>query len=300
MSDSHNDTLVDPFTHTNPTRTGSPRPTLTILKGTDVGRVFLLEEGSCVVGRSPEVAIHIPHESISRQHCEVIIPPSGHTLIRDLGSTNGTRVNDVEVSSNHTVLVGGERVQLSKRVVLKFAYQDVLERSAQEDLYCNAVRDPLTGAYNKRFFMERAEHEIAYAGRHGSPLTLLIFDLDHFKQINDSYGHPAGDAVLTELAGRVDNTLRSEDVLARYGGEEFVVLMRNTPMPEAIGIAQRLRRAISDKPVAHDGQQIQVTVSIGVSDYDTSLSSTVDALIARADTNLYKAKTLGRDRVVSD
>jgi len=196
--------------------------------------------------------------------------------------------------------VGGERVQLSKRVVLKFAYQDVLERSAQEDLYCNAVRDPLTGTYNKRFFMERAEHEIAYAGRHGSPLTLLIFDLDHFKQINDSYGHPAGDAVLTELAGRVDNTLRSEDVFARYGGEEFVVLMRNTPMPEAIGIAQRLRRAISDKPVSHDGQQIQVTVSIGVSDYDTSLSSTVDALIARADTNLYKAKTLGRDRVVSD
>ena len=198
------------------------------------------------------------------------------------------------------MLTGGERLRLSKKVVLKFAYQDQLERNAQEDLYSNAVRDPLTGTYNKRFFMERTEHETTYASRHGSPLSLIIFDLDHFKRVNDTYGHPAGDAVLVETATRVHNSLRSEDILARYGGEEFVVLMRNTPLQEALRVAMRIREAIANAPISTPSAPIEITASFGIAEFDSNLSPNADALIAQADARLYKAKTLGRDRIVSD
>jgi len=301
MTDPKNDTLIDhPFARSQRTQAGRPRPTLTVLSGTEIGRVFLLEPGSSVVGRSAEVAVHIAHESISRRHCELIVQTSGHVLIRDLDSTNGTRINGADASTNHTVLTGGERLRLSKKVVLKFAYQDQLERNAQEDLYSNAVRDPLTGTYNKRFFMERTEHETTYASRHGSPLSLIIFDLDHFKRVNDTYGHPAGDAVLVETATRVHNSLRSEDILARYGGEEFVVLMRNTPLQEALRVAMRIREAIANAPISTPSAPIEITASFGIAEFDSNLSPNADALIAQADARLYKAKTLGRDRIVSD
>ncbi len=301
MPDFKNDTLIDhPFTGTRRTSMGKPRPTLTVLSGTDIGKVFLLNAGPSIIGRSPDVSVHIPHESISRRHCELVVKPSGHTFIRDLGSTNGTRVDDVEMSSNHTVLAGGERLRLSKKVVLKFAYQDKLERTAQEDLYSNAVRDALTGTYNKRFFMERAEHEVTYAARHNSPLSLIIFDLDHFKQVNDTHGHTAGDAALIETAARVHNILRSEDVLARYGGEEFVVLMRNTPIEEATHVAERIRQAVSADPIVNNGTPIAISVSVGIATHNPKECPNTEALITLADSRLYKAKAMGRDRVVSN
>ena len=283
-----------------PTVVDPKGPTLTILAGTDVGRVFALDLGASIVGRSPSAEVHIAHESMSRRHCEVTVRGQGRVLIRDLGSTNGTRVNDVEVSAAPLELTGGEHIRLSKNILLKFAFQDTLERAVHEDLYSSAVRDPLTGVHNKRFLMERIEHEVAYAARHGSELSVMMFDLDHFKKVNDTHGHPAGDAVLVETARRVHNTLRSEDVFARYGGEEFVVLMRGTPLIEAERAARRVLQAIRERPVEIDDLEIPVTVSIGVASFCSSQSLTVASFLSKVDLLLYQAKEQGRDQVACE
>jgi diguanylate cyclase (GGDEF)-like protein len=218
-------------------------------------------------------------------------------LVRDLDSTNGTRVDDAEISTAPLELTGGERIRLSKNVVLKFAFQDNLEREVQEDLYSSAVRDPLTGIHNKRFLQERLEHEVAFAARHGSELSLMIFDLDHFKQVNDTYGHQAGDVVLKEVARRVHNTLRSEDVFARFGGEEFVVLMRGTPITEAKRAAERILQAVRTQPIETEQHQVQITVSIGVTSYNPNQAMSASAFISSADLLLYEAKAQGRNRI---
>jgi diguanylate cyclase (GGDEF)-like protein len=299
MPNSPHDTLVDPYTKSIFSTSDSTKPTLTVLSGSEVGRVFALDEGPSIIGRSASVAVHIPHESISRQHCEVLVSTDGSATLRDLGSTNGTRIDASNIADRHVPLTGGERIRLSKAVTLKFAYQDGLERAAQQDLYHSAVRDPLTGVHNKRFFLERLTHEVAFANRHSSPLALLIFDLDHFKRVNDTHGHPTGDAVLIDVAKRVHNSLRAEDIFARYGGEEFVVLMRGTPEEEAINVAERIRAAVSFQPFRYESISLKTSVSIGLAMYDAELSPSASALIALADARLYTAKSLGRDRVVS-
>jgi two-component system cell cycle response regulator len=294
----NHDTLIDPLTTGQLTVLDTRVPTLTVLAGSDVGRIFALELGASILGRSPQSEVHIAHESISRRHCEVTVRPQGRVFVRDLGSTNGTRVDEAEISAAPLELTGDERIRLSKKVVLKFAFQDHLEREVQEDLYSSAVRDPLTGIHNKRFLQERLEHEVAFAARHDVELSLMMFDLDHFKQVNDTYGHPVGDTVLVEIARRVHNTLRSEDVFARFGGEEFVVLMRGTPIKEAKRAAERILQAIREKPIQAEQHNIQVTVSIGVASYNPDQNMSASSLLASADLLLYEAKGQGRDRLV--
>lgn len=293
----NHDTLIDPLTTGQLTIVDSQGPTLTVLAGTDVGRIFALDLGASILGRSPQSEVHIAHESISRRHCEVTVRTQGRVFVRDLGSTNGTRVDDAEISAAPLELTGGERIRLSKKVVLKFAFQDNLEREVQEDLYSSAVRDPLTGIHNKRFLQERLEHEVAFAARHDSELSLMMFDLDHFKRVNDTYGHQAGDTVLVEIAQRVHNTLRSEDVFARFGGEEFVVLMRGTPIAEAKRAAERILHAIRERPITAEQHTIDMTVSIGVVSYSTNQRTSASAFLASADLLLYEAKGQGRDRL---
>ena len=293
------DTIIDPTTSSHLTVTDSASPTLTILAGTDVGRVFTLKVGTAVVGRTPEADIHIAHESISRTHCEITVRDRNQVLVRDVGSTNGTRVNDTDLVGTTRELHGGERIRLSTKVVLKFAFQDGLERGVQEDLYSSAVRDPLTGIHNKRFMQERLAHEVTYATRHDSALCVLMFDLDHFKHINDTYGHPAGDQVLMEVARRVHNTLRSEDVFARFGGEEFIVVMRGISLAEAEQAANRILTAVGDRPIEVDKAKIPVTVSIGVASFHPSSTPSTSTFLAKADLLLYQAKEQGRNRVVS-
>ena len=292
------DTVLDPTTtgHTSPLDRVSP--TLTILAGTDVGRTFTLDAETITIGRSPESDIHIAHESISRKHCQLIVRAPSQVHVRDLGSTNGTYVNDTDLADATRELLGGERIRLSKKVILKFAFQDRLERGVQEDLYSSAVRDSLTGIYNKRFLQERLTHEVTYATRHGSNLCLLMFDLDHFKQINDAYGHTVGDQVLVEVVRRVHNTLRSEDVFARYGGEEFVVIMRGITLKEAEKASKRILSAVGSRPIGTDKEDVHVGVSIGVANFSSANEPTATELLTQADALLYQAKEQGRNCVV--
>lgn len=298
MSDG-NDTLIDPLQSGPYTLDDSSQPTLTLMSGTEVGRVFTLNIGTHVIGRQAQASIQIAHESISRRHTEVLVRPGGRTFVRDLRSTNGTKINETPIQNTSIEVMPGDRIRLSKTVVVQFEMKDALEREVQEDLYSSAIRDGLTGVYNKRFLQDRAEQEVAYAGRHNTLLSVVIFDLDHFKQVNDTYGHPAGDQVLVEVAQRVHNALRAEDILARIGGEEFAILMRGTSRREAMLAAERIRESVAAAPVVHDGHPIKVTLSLGVATLSKGASTpSASSFLAQADALLYQAKEQGRNRTV--
>ena len=274
----------------------TPRPSLVVLTGIDAGRIHCLDNGRNVIGRTVECSLFLGDESVSRRHAEVDIR-DGMALVRDMGSTNGTRINGVEIGKIAQRLQDGDQIQLSSSVVLKFTWQHPLEEALQRSLYHSAVRDGLTGLYNKRFLIERFEQEFAYATRHDRPLSVLVFDLDHFKAVNDNFGHAAGDAMLQAVANLVRESIRHEDVFGRFGGEEFVLLMRETVLSTAIAVAERVRSDIARQVVQHENHEVQVTTSIGISSStEPGVESAMDLFI-RADRRLYEAKEAGRNRI---
>ena len=160
-----------------------------------------------------------------------------------------------------------------------------------------SITDGLTGLYLLRYFRQRLKEEFYRAERTHGQLSLMILDIDHFKRINDSYGHPAGDTILTTVAERVLANARKVDLTARYGGDEFVILLPDTAAEEALLLAERLHQAVSNEPVIlTDKSSIHLTVSIGVATYPTH-AATIDELIKRADEALYWIKSHGRNRI---
>ncbi len=185
-------------------------------------------------------------------------------------------------------------------VIASFSIENSINRAR---LLRSGFTDVLTGWHNRRYLMVRLREELARARRDRSRLVCLMLDIDHFKRINDTWGHAAGDAVLTELAQRIESQVRKSDVAARYGGEEFVVLLPNTGTASAELLANRIRTAISASPIElPDGTNVLITGSIGIASLqpgaaDAELKTAGDALLARADVALYRAKSKGRDRI---
>ena len=186
--------------------------------------------------------------------------------------------------------LGRELENLAKHVAL------VLRKPT---LYDRAVLDGLTGLYTKRHFQEQARHLMAQRCRLGTPLSLVILDVDHFKQVNDVHGHVAGDAVLAEVARRVKGEVRAYDQAFRYGGEEVVVLLPNASLEAAVALAERLRQKLRRTPVAAGETAIPITASFGVAEYDPRSMPDVEAFLGDADAHLYRAKRGGRDQVQS-
>ena len=185
-------------------------------------------------------------------------------------------------------------------VIASFAIENAVNRAR---LRRSGFTDVLTGWHNRRYLQARLKEELARARRDRNNLLCLMLDIDHFKRINDTWGHAAGDRVLFELAQRIESEVRASDVAARYGGEEFVILLPDTDAESGRSLAERIRRAIASKPFQlPDGQMESVTVSIGIAgvlpaENDSDFKTMGDALIARADVALYGAKAAGRDRV---
>ncbi len=269
------------------------RAFLVVLTGPDTGATHELEDLT-VIGRSQDATMTVDEEGISRLHCK-LLKLNGGVELRDVGSTNGTFVNGERVEKCR--LKDGDKIQLAPQVFFKFTLHDELEHSFREQMYDAALRDPLTRVYNKRYFGERLETEWAYSDRHRMPLSLVMMDLDHFKLVNDQFGHPAGDFVLRGFADLVTETIRTEDVLCRYGGEEFSVICREFPVPAAQIMAERIRRSVAQHEFLWNSKRIPVKVSAGVA--GVSHASIVDreALVAAADEALYAAKHGGRNRV---
>ncbi len=271
------------------------RACLVVLAGTNVGEMYRIEGIETVVGRASNATVRLNDDGISRRHAR-IVNEGGTLFIEDLNSANGTVVNGSPVAKQR--LEDGDKIRLGPTTILKFGYQDEIEENFQQKMYDAALRDGLTRAYNKKFFLDRLDTELAYARRHQADLSLLLFDVDHFKRINDTYGHLAGDAVLMKLAKVTQGALRQEDFFARYGGEEFAVLCRAVKLQQAGILGERLRGGVESALFEHEGRRLPITISVGVASFPVSPVETPSQLIAAADEALYEAKRCGRNRVL--
>ena len=267
---------------------------LIVIKGTNVGRKFDLEN-ELSVGRDANSGICLDDTLVSRNHAKFTAEGPGVRLF-DLCSTNGTLVNDKPVTS--TFLDDGDQVAIGQ-TVFKFISSNNIEAAYHEHIYSLTRFDGLTGLHNRPTFDTTIATVIDKSTRSGVPLALMLFDIDHFKRCNDTFGHRAGDHVLKQVAALVADSAREGDFVARYGGEEFVFILHDLPWPGPPRFADHVRGLIETTAFVFEGQTIPVTISIGVAQWHPSMQSEA-RLIELADQRLYRAKESGRNRVVAD
>jgi diguanylate cyclase (GGDEF)-like protein len=267
---------------------------LIILSGGQMGQLFPVREGTLVIGRGDGCDVRIDDDGVSRRQAQVH-RGDGAIAIRDLDSRNGTFVNGQRIAGD-APLCDGDRIQFGNGTVIKLARLDKFEADYQRRMFEAAVKDALTGIYNRRHFQERLEVEVAFARRHSTPLSLILLDLDHFKQVNDSRGHVVADKLLQALARRLRQCMRTEDLLARFGGDEFVVLSR-IDTAGASTLAERIRGAIAGQDYAISGGELRVSASLGVASLSDAATPSGEGLIECADRALHVAKRAGRNCV---
>jgi diguanylate cyclase (GGDEF)-like protein len=264
--------------------------------GPNLGRRVAVEHDELVIGREDGCEIAVPLETISRRHARVSTRGAS-TFLRDLGSTNGTFLNDEPLAPNEDrALRSGDLIRVGS-AIFKFLYSGNVEALYHEEIYRTMIVDGLTKAYNRRFFTEFLEREMARCQRHDRPLALVLFDIDHFKRVNDDFGHLTGDAVLRDVAELVRSRVRREDCFARYGGEEFALVLPETQLDGARIFADRLRRLVADRGFQANGERIPVTISAGVAAMSKDMQEPAQ-FIKEADARLYEAKREGRNRVM--
>ena len=270
------------------------RACVTILTGTAAGHLFKCGK-SITMGRSPQAELRLDDDGISRHHAR-IRSETGRSWVQDLDSRNGTFVNGERITGD-VELRDGDKIQVGRGTVLRFGFQDALDESFHENLLSSALRDGLTKLFNKRYLMDRLDSELKFAQRHETSLSLLLLDIDHFKKVNDTHGHLAGDAVLVHLAQILLKAVRNEDVVARFGGEEFAIILRAIGIEPAVQMAERLRRLVEAAGVTGATGELKTTISIGVAGFPSTAAQTPEQLVEAADQALYRAKRDGRNRV---
>ncbi len=269
--------------------------TLTCLTQPRLGWVYRLTQPRTVLGRAESADVQLSMPGVSRAHA-AICEEDGTFTLEDLNSTNGTYCRGDRLKEPMP-LKDRDTIRLGASVMLRFAFHDALEEKMGTELYERATRDPLTSARNRRYFTDRLDSEWPWARRHERACTLLMLDLDHFKRINDEWGHLAGDEVLRQVVQLVHAELRQEDLFGRLGGEEFAVLCRATSARDAAILAERLRQRVESHVFDWKGERLPVTVSIGIATSQEAGLSTSEQLIERADKRMYGAKESGRNRV---
>lgn len=276
-------------------RTASGAACLIVCASVDplqVGRRYALSETALTIGRSPDSNIVVESETVSRAHARVERRGRAFVLV-DCGSVNGTYLGDEPVSEE--ALRSGALIKIGP-CILKYLAAGDIEGAYHEEIYRLTITDGLTGIANRRAFEETITAEFRRALRYARPLSLAMLDLDHFKMVNDMYGHMAGDHVLKMLAAVVRGRIRAEDTLARYGGEEFALLLPETPRAMAAQLAEKIRAAVANTQFIFEDRVIPVTVSMGIADVVPELRAH-HQLVKAADARLYEAKRDGRNRV---
>lgn len=273
------------------------RPAALLVIGGELnGTIFDLQLPITQAGRGVDNTIHLDFTAISRYHFRLKAHENTH-LLEDCGSTNGTFLNDSKLTAI-TTLKKGDIIKVGA-LAFKYIPKGDPERLAYDKLSLDANLDKHTGCYNKSFFNKSITQLVNQAKMNNQTLSLIIIDLDHFKQLNDTFGHDAGDFILKEIAQLIrDSGIRAGDIFARYGGEEFVILLPKTPLKQAVVIAERVRKLIASTTFHYHDQLLTMTASMGVADYKKDMFTGTD-LFKKADELVYQAKKRGRNQVTS-
>lgn len=277
---------------------GQAPPSFVLLVGpaSSIGRQWTIEDTDRVIGRTPSSHIYIDERSMSKSHAKIILS-GGDVSIMDLESTNKTLINGQVISPLVPMrLKNNDQIKMGN-VIFKFLERGSIEAVASAQTYDRSQTDALTGIANRGALNERGVELFKRAILLGAPLSLIIFDIDKFKNINDTYGHPAGDHVLKEIANIVRSKLiRENDFFARAGGEEFVLMLMGSTLHTATEVAERVRHTIHSYNFEFDGKKIPVTISAGVAENKSGTRGWED-LYEVADKALYQSKNGGRNRV---
>jgi two-component system cell cycle response regulator len=260
-----------------------------------LGKRFVLDNNTVRVGRGTDNTIVLEGDSVSRRHAH--FECRGHAwFVVDDNSTNGTYVNEEQIRGE-APLASNDRIKVGPTIFKYLSGADA-EAKYHEEIYRMTIVDGLTQIHNKRYLFESLERECIRARRHARDLSVVMFDIDFFKKINDQYGHLAGDHVLRELARIVQERTRRDEVFARYGGEEFTIVLPETSLEGATALAETIRERVEAHEFVFQAERIPMTISLGCAKLDANDRSAQD-LIQRADEKLYEAKRLGRNRVCS-
>jgi diguanylate cyclase (GGDEF)-like protein len=273
---------------------------LTIIAGNEIdfGKRFILENDRAGIGREVGNDIPLNDGKTSKFHCEISILRSGKSIdqiiIKDLASTNGILVNGKPVIQ--ATLKAGDKIQVGD-TLLQLNYSDAIEKEYHAKLFNFAARDALTGLFNKRFIINELENHFRIARRSHRPFSIIMIDIDDFKQINDRYGHQAGDDYLKQLAVLFVSSLRDQDIIGRIGGEEFLAILPETALDGALQLAIRIRQNIEEFVLHLHDAAIRTTISSGVSQYEAKFTD-VKEFLDLADQALYEAKKSGKNKVM--
>ncbi len=275
-------------------------PCLVQYNGAGTGKRFLIDKAELSLGRAANVDIVLVDASVSRTHANIYSEDSG-VYVQDAGSANGTYINESKIEGRYK-LSDQDLIRLGT-VLLKFFSADNVDGFIQDKIYQLATIDAGTQIFNKQYLQDTLENEFRKAKSSNKNLSILVFDLDHFKKVNDTYGHNAGDQVLRDLAKVVKACIRKEDIFARFGGEEFVVILPNTSAQQSVKVAENIRQkceeTIHNISYEADGKKKQVqhkqTISLGIAGLDAAMSSPKE-LLELADQKLYVSKKEGRNR----
>ena len=275
-------------------------PCIVMLEGPAgyVGKQWAIDKADIIIGRSMTSTIFVDDRSVSKSHAKLSLT-GGDVFIFDLESTNNTVVNEDSIPPLIPVKLTNNDQIKTGNVLFKFLERGSLEAHAIEQLQTKSEKDPLTGIYNKGALSTKGAESFRRAKLLKVPLSIAVFDIDHFKKINDTYGHSAGDHILRELAAVIGTKLiRLDDFFARCGGEEFVVLLFGSNLTQGVEIGERLRATIEGHGFVYEGIKIPVTISVGVSTKHVDMT-VWEEMFKKADDALYIAKKGGRNRVES-
>ncbi len=289
---SETSTLIHPDSEQGEVAEGNQQPMLVVMHGSLLGMTYAINREPLAIGRMANLEISIDDENVSRRHAEIVREGDCVTL-RDLDSTNGTFVNSQRVKE--AVLCDGDLILIG-RILFKFIRSSSIENRFFGQMYTLATTDFLTGAFNRQHITSRLESEFARARRYSRPLSLLLYDIDHFKQINDTFGHLAGDQLLIESSRLVAKNVRQQDFFGRFGGDEFLVICPETELNSAVLMAQRLAQLIEKWSYSYQSRKLDFSISIGIAALSDEMRTSTD-LIAKADDLMYRSKHRGRNHV---
>jgi diguanylate cyclase (GGDEF)-like protein len=271
---------------------------LVVALGRYLGKHFMIESEDLIIGRRTDCDVSINDKSLSRTHAQIYRDKNRNLFIKDLKSTNGTQLNDKIIAHGESFpLKDGDLLKLGN-IIFKFITGGSIENIFHADMLNLQILDDLVGVYDKKTIMSLLEDEFNMAKMAGQTLSLVAFDIDHFKSINETLGHLVGDFVLKETLKTLKKVVRQRDLIGRIGGKEFLIIFPSTSLLQIFDIAERMRQTIEQHNFVFEETNIPVTISLGVFSLDSSIRSFTD-LFKKTDNALYSAQNRGGNKVAA-